>query len=215
MTGVEGGWRLFYCPPTCTIAAMAALELAELPYEAVEVDLAGGREELRTVSPLGTVPALQANGSALTDTLAIIHFADGMAPQAGLLPTELMARSQALSLMAWLGSTLHIRRRHYARPALVAEGEEAQSAIRDVAAVSYRAGLARLEGLAEARGAAWTLGVQAYAMLFRHWAAMDGIDDVPFAALDRLVADLARHPGVQRALRRHNSPLLMAAVGTA
>ena len=67
-----------------------ALALAALPYEYEEVDYSPGsptRDRLLAVNPLGQVPALVLpDGRLLTESLAILHYLDDLAPQAGLVP---------------------------------------------------------------------------------------------------------------------------------
>ena len=67
-----------------------AFALAGLPYEYEEVDYAPGsptRDRLLAVNPLGQVPALALpGGRVLVESLAILHFLNDIAPQAGLVP---------------------------------------------------------------------------------------------------------------------------------
>lgn len=67
-----------------------ALALAGIPYASEEVDYTPGsptRERLLAVNPLGQVPALVLpDGRVLTESLAMLHFVNDLAPQAGLVP---------------------------------------------------------------------------------------------------------------------------------
>ena len=67
-----------------------AFALAGLPYDYEEVDYSPGsptRERLLAVNPLGQVPALVLpDGRVLTESLAILHWLDDLAPAAGLIP---------------------------------------------------------------------------------------------------------------------------------
>ena len=68
----------------------SALAHAGVPFDYEEVDYSAGsatRERLLSVNPLGQVPALVlANGTVLTESLALLHYVDDLAPQAGLIP---------------------------------------------------------------------------------------------------------------------------------
>lgn len=68
----------------------AAFALAGIAHDYEEVDYAGDsptRARLLSVNPLGQVPALVLpGGRVLTESLALIHYADDLAPAAGLVP---------------------------------------------------------------------------------------------------------------------------------
>jgi GST-like protein len=78
----------------CTGCGSAIVEcafaLAKVPYDCEEVDYSPGsptRERLLAVNPLGQVPALiLPDVRVLTESLAIIHWLDDLAPEAGLIP---------------------------------------------------------------------------------------------------------------------------------
>jgi GST-like protein len=67
-----------------------ASALAGVPLRLEEVDYAAGsatRSRLLQVNPLGQVPALLLpDGSVMTESLAMIHYLNDLAPQAGLVP---------------------------------------------------------------------------------------------------------------------------------
>jgi GST-like protein len=69
-----------------------ALALAAVPYEYEEVDYSEGsatRPRLLEVNPLGQVPTLVLpDGWVMGESLAMIHYLDGLAPAAGLVPAR-------------------------------------------------------------------------------------------------------------------------------
>ena len=199
--------RLHYFPPMCSLASMAALELAGASYEPVLQDMAGDRAALRAVSPLGQIPALETDEGVVTDTIAIIFWTAQHFPEARLLPTGGRGLTIALSRMGWLASYLHIVRRRYFMPALFGAPPEAVESMRTAAYPVYSKGLAQLDSWVEA-DALGGLGVGAYALLFYHWAAMDRMPLDGLDHLAKLVARLMEKEGVRRALERHASPLL-------
>jgi GST-like protein len=70
----------------------SAFALARLPLEYEEVDYSAGspaRARLLEVNPLGQVPALILPGGAvMTESLAIVHYLNDLAPKAGLIPAK-------------------------------------------------------------------------------------------------------------------------------
>jgi GST-like protein len=70
----------------------AAFALAGVALETEEVDYSPGsptRDRLLAVNPLGQVPALVLpGGRVLTESLAILHHLDDLAPQAALIPAK-------------------------------------------------------------------------------------------------------------------------------
>ena len=203
--------RYFYAPGTCSLAGMAALEMTEAPYEPCLVEMAGPRTELRAVSPLGKVPALATAERVVTDTVAIIFGLSRRHPEARLLPAADDEMAAALSVMAWLGSTLHIVRRQYARAMAFTPDPAAQKTVRDAAAPLYWSELQRLDRWVAEQESAGPLhwpGVQVYAMVFYQWALTDGLPAAELRHLAALVDRLKARPAVVRALERHASPLL-------
>lgn len=78
------------CRGCGNIIVECALALAGIAYDYEEVDYSAGsptRERLLAVNPLGQVPALVlADGWVLTESLAMLHYANDRAPAAGLIP---------------------------------------------------------------------------------------------------------------------------------
>ncbi len=68
----------------------AAFAVAGLPFDYEEVDYAADsptRPRLLSVNPLGQVPSLLLpNGTVMTESLAMIQYANDQAPKAGLIP---------------------------------------------------------------------------------------------------------------------------------
>lgn len=200
--------RYFFSAPTCSLAAMIALEATQAPYDAVEVGPSFGQDALREISPAGKVPVLDTDGQIITDTIAIVYWLSQTYPEADLLPLGAGAMTQALSRMAWLGTVVHILRRQYTRPMMFSPDGEAQASIRKTAAPRYWAELERIDSWF-ADGPV-PFGVEAYALLFYHWARLDGL---PIEQLDHFsgaVRVLIHRADVVRALERHASPLLVS-----
>lgn len=88
-----------------------ALNLKELPYEAVPVHLLRSEENApayRALSPLGTVPTLVADdGSALTQSLAIVEYLDEIHPRPPLLPVDALGRARVRALALTIACDIH------------------------------------------------------------------------------------------------------------
>lgn len=90
-----------------------ALNLKDLPYEAVFVHLAkdGGhhrRPEYRSINPQMRVPALAlSNGVTLVQSLAIIEYLDEIFPDPGLLPADAIERAHARAVAQIIACDIH------------------------------------------------------------------------------------------------------------
>lgn len=197
--------RYHYAVPTCSLAGMIALEATGTPYAPVLVDMAD-RAGLRAINPGGKVPVLEADGLVLTDTIAIITWLARRYPEAALLPTDPDGEAMALSMMAWLGSVVHILRRQVRVPVMFGLGEAAQAEMKAAAEPRYRAELERIDGWI-GEGKVRTAGVQGYALLFYHWALIDGVQAERLRHFTALAREMTARPDVVRALERHASPL--------
>jgi maleylacetoacetate isomerase len=90
-----------------------ALNLKELPYEAVPIHLTkeGGQQhklEYRAVNPQMRVPALElSNGQVLTQSLAIIEYLDETHPEPPLLPKDAFERAKVRSIAQIVACDIH------------------------------------------------------------------------------------------------------------
>ncbi len=82
--------RLLGCRGCGNAVVEAAFAIAGVPLDYEEVDYSAGsptRARLLQVNPLGQVPSLVLpDGSVLTESLAIVHYLNDLAPAAGLIP---------------------------------------------------------------------------------------------------------------------------------
>jgi len=95
--------RLLGCKGCGSAIVEAAFALAKIPFDYEEVDYGAGsatRERLLEVNPLGQVPALVLpDGSVLSESLAIIHYLNDLAPKAGLIPPK--GDPQRVAFLRW------------------------------------------------------------------------------------------------------------------
>lgn len=79
--------KLFWHRGYGSVLAEAALTVAGVRFEKLEVDMDGPRSELRAKNPLGQLPTLLLpDGEVMTESLAIVLWASELAPDAGLAP---------------------------------------------------------------------------------------------------------------------------------
>jgi glutathione S-transferase len=101
---------LFYAPMTCALVPYVALTEAKASFEVVNFNTRANAHltpEFLAVNPKHKVPVLVIDGSPLTENVAI---------QMCLLPSGADAEIGAISLMAWIASTLHPHLTHHSRP---------------------------------------------------------------------------------------------------
>lgn len=95
--------RLLGCKGCGSAIVEAAFALAKIPLDYEEVDYGAGsstRERLLEVNPLGQVPALVLpDGSVMTESLAIVHHLNDLAPKAGLVPSK--GDAQRVAFLRW------------------------------------------------------------------------------------------------------------------
>lgn len=88
-----------------------ALNLKQVAYRAVEVDLTAGDQrgaDFRALNPLGLIPLLEIDGHRLSQSLAIIDYLDARFPPAPrLLPADPAARARTLAAALTIAAEVH------------------------------------------------------------------------------------------------------------
>jgi maleylacetoacetate isomerase len=87
-----------------------ALNLKGAAYERVPIDLldgAQGQEAYRARNPQGLVPMIEADGTRLTQSLAIISWLDARYPEPPLVPADAGERAHVLSLALTVAADIH------------------------------------------------------------------------------------------------------------
>lgn len=206
--------RLFFAPGACSFVAHAMLEQAGVPFEPVMVKLHKGEQrapEYLALNPRGQVPVLVDDGEVITQIVAIVLHLDAKCAQAGILPAAGLARTRALSTLAWMNNTVHPTFTHFLMPQKFAGDEATQQAVRAHAATTYRQLLAEIEAMA-ARAGPWLAGerpsaLDAYALTLLRWGGFAGIDPTTLPATWDLSQRFAALPGVARAMERERLQL--------
>jgi glutathione S-transferase len=102
---------LFHAPGSCSLAVKAALALSGLEYQITEINALEGEhlsEVFKKINPLKKVPALEVEGTIITEGAAILQYISERSPETGLLP-ELgtLKRAEALKWMMFVYSNIH------------------------------------------------------------------------------------------------------------
>jgi len=87
-----------------------ALNLKGLAYDYAAVDLAGGQQRqdaYRALNPQMLVPALEADGHLLTQSLAILEWLEEAHPEPPLLPTEPLDRAAVRAMCGIVACDIH------------------------------------------------------------------------------------------------------------
>jgi len=212
--------QLYFAPGACSFVPHAMLEDSGLTYEPIMVKLHKGEqnaEPFLRLNSRGQVPVLVQNGVALNQIVALCLHIDALCPERGFLPREPIARSQALSNLAWMNNTVHPTFTHVFMPQKYHPEASVQEPIRQFAVAQYGRLLDELQQLiqnAQSSGQAWLSGAQwgpldVYALTLTRWGSMAGHDPVARAALWAHVQKVAEQPGVARTIERERLTLNM------
>jgi maleylacetoacetate isomerase len=87
-----------------------ALNLKQIDYESVPINLAGGEQkeaDYRARNPQGLVPMLEAEGHRIAQSLAIIDYLDATRPEPPLVPKDAADRAHVLALALVVACDIH------------------------------------------------------------------------------------------------------------
>jgi glutathione S-transferase len=199
------------------MASHITLEECGVPYEVKMLAMAKGEqrsEPYLKVNPRGKVPALDVNGTVLTENLAILTYLALTNPDKKLLPDDPFQRAKCLSHMAYLGNTVHPAFTHFVRPERFTEDANATAATKAMGKKTFWGLLGEIDGLLA--GKEWVMGSQftvadPYTLVFYGWG---GRAELPVGELKNYTAfkeRMLKRPAVRKVLEREQSPLLKAA----
>ena len=206
--------KLFFAPGACSFVPHAMLEIAGVNFEPAMVKLHKGEQrtaDYLALNPRGQVPVLVDDGVVITQLVAILLHLDAKLPQAHILPADGMARTHALSVLAWMNNTVHPTFTHFFMPQKFSDDEAAQQAMRTFAVPRYRECLQEIEALA-AKAQPWMTGehpgaLDAYALTLLRWGGYAGIDPIGFPSTWDLAQRFAALPGAARVVERERLEL--------
>ena len=197
---------LHHSPNACSQTAVCALEQSGLEYRLHLVDLSVGAQSAPSylaVSPLGKVPALEAEGAVVTENAAVLTYIAARAPDAGLFPAARtpLALSERQAGLSFCGGTLHPMVRGLAAPQRLTDGDVAGVRSRSMALAAKTFALADRR-LAE-RG--WWLGEASIVDVYLNWAVQTarrgGFDLAGVPALAALPERLMERPAFAATMR--------------
>lgn len=200
--------QLYFAPGACSFVPHVGLEAAGAQFEPKLVKLHKGEQrtpQYLALNPNGQVPVLVVDGKPLTQIVAMCDFIDRRFPAAGLLPKGDWERTQALSELAWMNSTVHPTATRFFFPERFAQSEAARAEVKKRAAEEFRGYLERLQGMP--KQAPYWFGERvsfhdAYALTFLRWGGFAGIDPGSLPGYRSYVGRVAEAPPVAAALGR-------------
>ncbi|HYG47643.1 MAG TPA: glutathione S-transferase N-terminal domain-containing protein, partial [Allosphingosinicella sp.] len=103
--------RLFYSPGACSLVPHVALEEAGARFEPVRTAIAEKAHkspEYLALNPRGLIPAMEADGHVVTETIAVLAWIGHRWPESGQLPLDdLAALARVFELLSFFATTLH------------------------------------------------------------------------------------------------------------
>lgn len=195
--------KLYYAPSTIAIAVAISLNEAGIDYEAYRLDFASGEQGGDTYGAINSkrrVPALDVDGTVLTETGAILEYIATLAPS--LMPANALIAAHARSTMYYLASTMHVNHAHKARGHRWADTEAswADMTAKVPQTMTDSAAFVETECLTEPYVAGDTFCIaDAYLFVVCTWLRNDGVDLAPFPKLRAFMAAMQSRPSVQTA----------------
>ena len=212
--------KLFFAPGACSFVPHVLLEMSGANFEPTMVKLHKGEqynEEYKRINPRSQVPVLVHEGQVVTQIVAIALYLDALFPGQHFLPSEPMARAQALSTFAWMNNTMHPTFTHIFMPQKFTDQPEAQAAIKQHAVGQFKALLGDLQALVVQKNQAdqrWLAGdhfgpLDAYTLTLTRWGTIAGIPPAQHPELWAFVQQVAAEPAVARVIERERLQLDM------
>lgn len=175
-------------------------------------------EDFRALNPTGYVPALDVDGTMITEMPAILTFIGSLSQDRQLLGRTSLERSQVLEWMAYLSGTLHgIGYAELWRPARFV-GTAASVGIQDIVRLNGRAIIERsyewienkIAGNLNAINAHFTV-VDIQLHTFWRWGSQVGFDMNPYPKFAAVVREAEMLESVRKAMALENEALLFEA----
>lgn len=192
--------KLHYAPHTISVAVAIAMNEAAVAYEPIRVDFANAAQTKApylAINPKGRVPALETDGTILTETGAILEY---VTPS--LVPDDALQAARMREVMYYLASTMHVAHAHRMRGSRWADQqssfEDMQAKIPQTmsACAQYLENSLAFEPFAIGQ----TLtAADPYLYVVLSWLAGDGVDIATYPHLAAYVAMMDQRPAVRAA----------------
>ena len=192
-----------YWRATAPYRVRIGLNLKGLAFAYAPVDLLGAQqrsEAYRALNPQALVPALEADGAVLTQSLAILEWLEETYPNPPLLPADPLDRAVVRAMAAIVACDIHPLNNLRVLQALGDLGFPMGS--REQLAWGSRwigEGFAALEAMVARHGAGFAFGASPTladcCLVPQIWSSSRfAVDMAPFPALAAVAANAARHP---------------------
>ena len=153
-----------------------------IAYEAVQVSIKDGehrKADFLRINPKARVPALSVDGKILTENVAILTYLGGGFAERGMWPRETFKQAEALALMSWLSSSVHIAVAGMWRPERYSGDSAAHQSIVAHGKETVLKQYAEIEKMLTAK--TWVMGSQftvcdPYLLVFYRWGYRMGMD---------------------------------------
>ncbi len=205
---------LYYTDASCSAAAHITIEETGRAYVARFVDFSKSEQrspEYLKINPKGKVPALDADGTIITENVAIQYYLATTFREAKLCPQEPAAFVRWLSLVSWISNTVHPDARHITRPENYCDDTSCHVAIREKGRKNLSRWLGDIDNILA--GGPWMMGrdystADPYALVFVGVALSRGVPVSDFANIRRWRTDMIARPAVRKILEGEKSPIL-------
>ncbi len=198
--------KLYCMPGACSLTDHIVLEWIGQPYQYQPV----ARDELKTsylkVNPSGAVPALAlADGTILTQNIAILDYLAGLAPEAKLMGDgSALSRARVMRWLAFINADVHKNFSPLFSPAAFVDGEAARESLKEKAIGRLRKQFEILD--AQLGSGTWLVDNQRsvadpYLYVVLTWARAMQMDLTGLDNLARFITHMEADAGVQAALK--------------
>jgi len=194
---LHGYWR-----SSAAYRVRIALNLKNLDYEQVGHDLRLGEQQnpaYKAIAPAGLVPAIEHDGQAFVQSLAIIEWLEERWPSPPLLPTAIDQRAIVRAMAATIAADIHPLNNLRILKYLKSEFERSQEQIDAWIAHWVREGFAALEVMIARHGAGYAYGdgptmADCFVVPQVYNAERFGVDLTPFSKLVAAAETARAHP---------------------
>lgn len=205
---------LYFSPGVCSMASHIGLEELGVPYEKKPTLLPKGEHKTEAylkVNPRGKVPALDVDGTVITENTAILTYLGKRYPEKKLFPTDPLEEARCISTMAWFSNSVHPPYTHYVRPERFAESEAAHAAVKETGKKAFFGQVTEIDSML--KGKRWIMGDQftvadGYALVFYGWGVRAELPMQDLKAYTAWKDRMLERPAVRKVLEEEQSVLL-------
>ena len=195
---------LYFSPGACSLASHIGLEETGAPYETKPILLAKQQQKTEAylkINPRGKVPSLNVDGKILVENTAILTYLARRFPEKKLLPADPVDEARCVATMCWFSSIVHPSYQHAMRPERFANGESAQTAVKETGRKSFWANCQEIDSMFQ--GKEWFMSsqytvVDPYALVFYGWGERAGFPMNELSAYTAWRERMMKRPTVKK-----------------